>query len=171
MEKNAIVVDEEKIFNIMNNYSINITKNLNLKPLDKNKVKIDMFGKHISIKKIHEPFPNIIPENFHFKEVSKDSVRREIRNLDVKRSSTYGSIPPSILKQCVDAYLPYLTDSINYSLRESTFPEELKHSEMISIYKKLDPLKKENYRPVSLLPHVPKVFERIIYQREHLHET
>ena len=31
------------------------------------------------------------------------------------------------------------------------------------MYKKQDPLKKENYRPVSLLPHVSKVFERILY--------
>ena len=124
-----------------------------------------MFDNHISIKKIHETFLNIIPENFHFKEVSKDDVRKEIRNLNVKKLSTYSSIPASILKQCVDAYLPYLTDSINYSLRESTFPEELKHSEVIPVYKKLDPLKKENYRPVSLLPHVSKVFERIIYQQ------
>ena len=165
MEKNAVVVDEEKIANIMNNYFINITKNLNLKPLDKNKFDIDIFENHISIKKIYETFPNIIPENFHFKEVSKDDVRKEIRNLNVKKLSTYSSIPASILKQCVDAYLPYLTDSINYSLRESTFPEELKHSEVIPVYKKLDPLKKENYRPVSLLPHVSKVFERIIYQQ------
>ena len=124
-----------------------------------------MFENHISIKKIHETFPNIIPENFHFKEVSKDDVRKEIRNLNVKKLSTYSSIPASILKQCVDAYLPYLTDSINYSLRESTFPEELKHSEVIPVYKKLDPLKKGNYRPISLLPHVSKVFERIIYQQ------
>ena len=36
---------------------------------------------------------------------------------------------------------------------------------MIPLYKKLDPLKKENYRPVSLLPHVSKVFERIIYKQ------
>ena len=79
--------------------------------------------------------------------------------------STYGSIPASILKRCVDAYLPYLTDSISYSLIESTFHEEPKHSEVIPVYKKLDPLKKENYRPVSLLPDVSKVFERIIYQK------
>ena len=42
MEKNAIVVDEEKIANIMN-YIINITKNLTLMFLDKNKVDTDMF--------------------------------------------------------------------------------------------------------------------------------
>ena len=99
----------------MNNYFINITKNLNLKPLNKNKVNIDGFENHISIKKIHETFPNIIPENFHFKEVSKDNVRKELRNLNVKKSLTHGSIPAFILKQCVDAYLPLLTDSINYS--------------------------------------------------------
>ena len=52
MEKNAVVVDEEKIANIMNNYFINITKNLNLKPLDKKKVDIDMFENHISITEI-----------------------------------------------------------------------------------------------------------------------
>ena len=103
--------------------------------MDKNKVDVNMFENHISIKKIHETFPNIIPENFRFKEVSKDNVRKEIHYLHVKKSPRYGSIPTFILKQCADAYLPYVTDSINYSSRESTFPEELKHSEVIPLYK------------------------------------
>ena len=124
-----------------------------------------MFENQVSIKKIHETFPNIIPENFHFKKVSKDDVRKKIRKLKVNKPSTYDSIPGSILKQWVDVYLPYLTDSINYSLKESTFTEELKHSEVILVYKKLDPLKQENYRPVSHLPHVSKVFEKTIYQQ------
>ena len=133
--------------------------------MDKNKVDTDMFENHVSIKKIHETFPNIISENFHLKEISKDDIRNEIHSLNVKKLSTYGLIPATILKQCIDAYLPYLTFSINYSLRESTFPKELKHSEVIPVYMKLDPLKKENYRPVSLLPHVSKVFGRIVYQQ------
>ena len=41
----------------------------------------------------------------------------------------------------------------------------MKHSEVIPLFKKEDPLKKENYRPVSLLPHLSKVFERIIYKQ------
>ena len=51
MDKNAIVVDEEKIANIVNNYFINITKNLSLKPLDGNKIDIDTFENQINIKK------------------------------------------------------------------------------------------------------------------------
>ena len=97
-----------------------------------------MFENHISIKKVHETFPKIIIENFRFKKVSKDDVRKEICNLNVKKSSTYCSISASILKQCFDASLPYLTDSINYCLRESTFPQEIKYSEVIPVYKILE---------------------------------
>ena len=46
-------------------------------------------------------------------------------------------------------------------MNESKFPAELKHSEVIALFKKENPLKKENYRAVSLL-YLSKVFERII---------
>ena len=69
-EKNAIVVEEEKIAtNIINNYFINITKNLNLKPLEKNKV--DMFENHISIKKYMKPFLILFQRTFISKKYPK----------------------------------------------------------------------------------------------------
>ena len=92
-------------------------------------------------------------------------MKKEIENLDTKTSSTSGSIPTTILKQCVNAYLPHLTNSINYSPQHSSFPQELKLSEVIPVYKRLNPLQKENYRPLSLLPQVSKVFERIIHKQ------
>ena len=110
-------------------------------------------------------YPEILPECFKFQSVSKNKVNKEIENLDTKKSSTYRSIPTTILKQCVNAYLPHLTNSINYSIQHSNFPQELKLSEVILVYKKLDPLQKENYRPVRLLPHVSKIFERIIHKQ------
>ena len=53
VEKNAIIVDENKIANIMNDCFINITKTLNLKTLNKSQIDIDKFENHISIKKTH----------------------------------------------------------------------------------------------------------------------
>ena len=41
--------------------------------------------------------------------------------------------------------------------------DKRKKSEVISLYKKQDPLKKENYCPISLLPHVSVVFECMLY--------
>ena len=79
--------------------------------------------------------------------------------INLRKSSTYGAIPASILKQSIEVHLKYLTNNINHYLKESTFPDELKQSEGISVYMKLDPLQKNNYRPVSLLPQISKVFE------------
>ena len=62
-------------------------------------------------------------------------------------------------------HLQHLTNAINHTLQTNCFPDKLKQSEVIPVYKKLDPLKKENYRPVRLLPHVSKVFETIIYKQ------
>ena len=65
----------------------------------------------------------------------------------------------------MDVYLSFLTKAINHTITKNTFPKQLKKSEVIPLYKKEDPLKKENYKPMSLLPHVSKVFERIIYKQ------
>ena len=165
VEENNIISDEEEIANIMNNYFINVTKTLNLKKqLGVGRSGVNEFENHISIKMIHEKYPEILPESFKFQFLSNNEVKKEIENLDTKKSSTYGSIPATILKQCVNAYLPHLTNSINYSIQHSNFPQELKLSEVILVYKKLDPLQKENYRPASLLPHVSKIFKRIIHK-------
>ena len=69
VEKNAIVVDKDKIANVMNNYFINITKNLNLNPVDKNKVA--MFENHISLKKIMKPFRILFQRTFTSKKYPK----------------------------------------------------------------------------------------------------
>ena len=65
------------------------------------------------------------------------------------------------MKQSVGTYLPLLTKAINLAITECKFSDKLKKSEVIHLYKKQDPLKKENYRPISLLPHVSKPFECI----------
>ena len=56
----------------------------------------------------------------------------------------YGAIPASILKQYIEleVHLKYLTNTINHSLKNSNFPDELKQSEVIPVYKKLDPFTK-----------------------------
>ena len=64
VEKNSIIVDENKIANIMNNYFINITKTRNLKTLNKTQIDIDKFENHISIKKYMKHFQELFQEVF-----------------------------------------------------------------------------------------------------------
>ena len=50
----------------------------------------------------------------------------------------------------------------DYSIEKSEFPRNLKLVDITPVYKKNDPLDKTNYRPVSVLPAVSKIFERIM---------
>ena len=52
---------------------------------------------------------------------------------------------------------------INLSLRNGCFPDDLKAAEVSPIFLKNDDLEKENYRPASVLPHMSKFFERMMY--------
>ena len=58
-----------------------------------------------------------------------------------------------------------LTNCINNSLSEGFFPDCLKRANITLIGKKNDPLDKENYRPVSILYLISKVYERAIFNQ------
>ena len=70
-----------------------------------------------------------------------------------------------MLKGSIDTYLPVLTEIINSSFEQNEFLNELKLADLIPIFKKIGPINKENYRPVSILSHISKVFERLIYKQ------
>ena len=75
VEENNIISDEEEIANVMNNYFINVTKTLNLKKqLGVGRSGVNEFDNHISIKMIHEKYPEILPESFKFLFVSNNEV-------------------------------------------------------------------------------------------------
>ena len=87
-------------------------KNFRLADINSN---ISDFNNHISIKKIREYFPNIIYGGFDFTEFSLENVKKEMLNLNVKKSSTNVSIPATVLRQTAEIHLSFLTKSINKS--------------------------------------------------------
>ena len=62
-------------------------------------------------------------------------------------------------------FYSFLTETINDSFQTGNFSNELKLAEVMPVYKKRNPLNKENYRPVRVLSHVSKIFEKIIYEQ------
>ena len=58
-----------------------------------------------------------------------------------------------------------MTQIINDTFETRKFPDALKLAEVIPVYKKKDVLNQENYRPISLLSYMSKIFEKIIYKQ------
>ena len=167
IEKNNLISEESMLANTINQYFTSITKQRNLKKsrqLKNLEDIINCYHNHISIEKIRSS-NNTQSELFPFNLVSFDEIRREFLNLNNKKASREGDIPVNILEDAIDTYLSILTKFINSSIEQNEFPNELKLADVIPIYKKKDPLNKENYRPVSLLSHMSKVFERLLHKQ------
>ena len=78
--------------------------------------------------------------------------------------ATAGEIPVDILKNSEFCFSE-LTKCINKAFNENKFPDTLKLSDIVPVFKKLDPTDKTNFRPVSVLPLLSKVFEKIMYDQ------
>ena len=92
-----------------------------------------------------------------------DEVKTVIQDMKNKKS-VGGEIPIQILKESEFTF-ETLTNCINKSIETGYFPDSLKEANITPIFKKDDPLDKSNYRPVSILPLISKVFERLIYNQ------
>ena len=76
------------------------------------------------------------------------------------------NIPVSILKQVKEVAADPLTYIWNNEIiNNKKFPAKLKLADITPLFKKLENVCKENYRPVSLLPLVSKIFERIMQEQ------
>ena len=71
-------------------------------------------------------------------------------------------MPAKVLKIVSQNLATPLASIINASINQSRFPQDLKLADVSPVYKKNDNLNKANYRPVSILPSVLKVYESLM---------
>ena len=102
---------------------------------------------------------------FSFKPVTSEEVLKTIYSLKNNKGSLSYTIPVKILKMFSESFLPFLTGIINHSITTSSFPDELKLAGVMSAFRKDDALDKENYHLISLLSHISKKYEKILFNQ------
>ena len=100
---------------------------------------------------------------FNFQTIDEETVRKTIQNLPSKNSCGLDGISSKLIKIIEPAIIKPLTLLINQVLNTGIFPDELKIAKVIPLFKKDDPKLLKNYRPISLLPTISKVVEKIIF--------
>ena len=100
---------------------------------------------------------------FSFNFETKNKTLAEIHNLDNKKACQESDIPVKIIKDNIDIFSEFILHNFNNSIFDATFPSELKKADVIPVFKKKDRNNVENYRPVSILPNLSKVYERCLY--------
>ena len=75
------------------------------------------------------------------------------------------SIPGNILQLIKLEIATPLSKIINQSIETGMHPDKLKLASVIPVYKKRSKLSTSNYRPISLLSNLNKIFEKIMFER------
>ena len=102
---------------------------------------------------------------FSFNKASLSDIEKELRSLNPNKAYTFKNIPSKILKESREYCSDILQKLFNKTLSNKEFPDELKLADVTPIYKKDDPNKSKNYRPVRVLPVVSEVFEKIMHEQ------
>ena len=103
--------------------------------------------------------------NLKFKLVTVDNISRIVDSLKPKTSSGVDCISNKLIKYVKDVIMEPLPVIINQMLNVGIFPDSLKQSKVISIYKKNDNTIFSNYRPILLLPSILKILKKIILEQ------
>ena len=112
--------------------------------------------------KITRYVDNKIPSNtfFTIPHITPEQVTNYINNLDCSKATGLDGIGPRILKLSAHAVSPSIAELINKSIVTGCFPSHLKQAKVLPIYKGGDKSDPSNYRPISILPTISKIFEK-----------
>ena len=84
----------------------------------------------------------------------------------MKKKAKYSdSLPTQLPLATIGLIAEPLALIINQSLNTGIFPDKFKFTKITPIYKKDNKHFTENYRPISLLPSISKLFERVVYDQ------
>ena len=174
VENNNIISSEIEIAEKLNAFFSNIVKELNIKVKedllcdvsdinDPVETAIQKYRNHPSIQMIKETFDS--SKTFSFDLVSSDTIFKEIVSLDTKKATHSNDVPTKIVKANADLFSIFASNAFNESVVSCKFPSVLKLADVKPVHKKASRLEKTNYRPVSLLSNISRIFERCMHRR------
>ena len=108
---------------------------------------------------------------FQFHGIAVNQVKVLIHKLVNGKSTGIHNIPNKALKDSVDFIAPALTTIFSLSMHSKVYPADLKIGKVTPVHKGGDKDDLNNYRPITVLPTIACVFEKIIYQQLYKYMT
>ena len=150
---NVLVSDSNEIASKLNEYFSSIARILD---------NASTSSTEPDLTKLEDFVNNKVPDATYFNipYITTEQVLSVINDLDASKAIGLDGIGPKIIKLAADSLSPVITDLINKSIDSGSFPSQMKNAKVFPIYKggqKSDP---SNYRPISILPTISKIFEK-----------
>lgn len=149
---NGVINDNKKIANSFNTFFATVGEQLATK-IPKSNVNMELF------------LTGTYPDSFLILPTTPQEIEKIVANLNSKTSFGHDEVPLTILKNCIRPISGILSYLINDSFQNGFFPNELKIAKVCPIYKNGPKNILSNYRPISILPSISKIYEKAMQVR------
>ena len=95
----------------------------------------------------------------------REDVLKEIKILNSAKATQEHDITTKILKEKADLFADFLRSAFNECVETGKLPSCLKQADITPVFKKGSRNSKDNYRPVSILPNISKIFEKPLFKQ------
>ena len=115
-----------------------------------------------------------IESTWDLQRVEQKTVQRILHSsLKVNKAAGLDKIPARLLKDAEMELAPSIPYLVNESICHGIVPDLWKVARVTPLHKSDDKLQVENYRPISVLPILSKVVERVVHSQlnAHLHDS
>ena len=120
-----------------------------------------------------EQLPQKSKNVFKFQYVSEKTVKSHLNSLKRNKATGHDQLPPGMLKDTTSVIAKPLCYIINLSLKTGIFPTDWKQAKVSAHHKSGVTSDFSNYRPISILPTLSKIMEKIVHSQlmTHLEEN
>ena len=161
-ESNETIVNPQDVADTFNNFFTNIASSIGFDDIIVSVPEsLNKHQDHPSVKEIAQRHDNV-SNSFHFHHVTPDEIRLKLKQINVRKATGFDNIPGKLLRLGYRELCYPLANLINVCISRNRFPEVMKCAEMSPIFKKDDNLNKNNYRPVSVLTGISKIYETVL---------
>ncbi|KAK9877338.1 hypothetical protein WA026_017732 [Henosepilachna vigintioctopunctata] len=147
---NVALSDKQDIVEAFNHYFVNITTNLGT-------------SNHSSGNPAY--IESTIDRSFYIRYTTPDEIQKTINQLKPTASPGHDGLKPIVIKKLANVISPIISKIINHHIQTATFPDSLKLAKVTPIFKKGSKDDLGNYRPISVLPIMSKIFELVLQKR------
>ena len=100
--------------------------------------------------------------SFYFSQVDTNTALKEIRRLRAKKAVQDTDIPVKVLRENAEFFAAQICDQFNEAICSSKFPATFKFANVTPVFKEGIRNLKDNYSPISILPIISKIFEKLV---------
>ena len=106
-----------------------------------------------------------VMNSIYIEDASEDEILDIINNLNPNKAPGYDDIPTKLIKAAKFSLAPLLNTIFNSRLKNGLYPDKLKIARVIPSRRGGAKFELKNYRPISVLSAINKIFETIIKKR------